>query len=123
MFANRIFTNVSTILRCSEREYESTVKILENDIKLLELLINSYMSDDRFHEWVNFQKVHSRLAHLISKKLRECYRECDDSFLINKLEVVLESIVKKSDYFSSDDEGPHCKESANKPTIYRKQVC
>ncbi|XP_050308112.1 ankyrin repeat and LEM domain-containing protein 2 homolog isoform X2 [Anthonomus grandis grandis] len=122
VFANRLVTNVYRILRCSEREYESTVKVLQTDIKLLELLINSYMEDDRFTEWVNFQKVHSRLAHLIAKKLRESYKDCDESFLVNKFETLLESIVKKSDYFSSDDEGVDFKKAPNKPTVYRKQV-
>lgn len=60
VFANRIVTSVLTILRCSEREYASTLKSLETDIKLLELLINSYMTEDRFALSVNFQKVHSR---------------------------------------------------------------
>ncbi|CAG9762865.1 unnamed protein product [Ceutorhynchus assimilis] len=114
VFANRIIGNVSLILRCSEREYENTVKILETDIKLLELLINSYLDDERFSEWVNFQKVHSRLAHLIARKLFE------EGEVVLQLEAVLESIVKKSDYFSSDDEGVNnCK---NKPTTYRKQL-
>lgn len=100
------------------------------------------MSDERFSEGVNFQKVHSRfvclifcyrrlrlyafrLAYLVAKKLRDNYKHCqstENSFLINKLESVLESLVKRSDYFSSDDEGTNCKDVVNKPTMYRKQA-
>ncbi|XP_066152674.1 ankyrin repeat and LEM domain-containing protein 2 homolog isoform X2 [Euwallacea fornicatus] len=122
VFANRIISSILTMLHCNDREYENTLKVLETDAKLLELLIDSYMTDERFAEGVNFQKVHSRIAHLVALKLRENYKDCDDGFLVNKLETILESLVKKSDYFSSDDEGPNYKDSLNKPTMYRKQV-
>ncbi|XP_066258044.1 ankyrin repeat and LEM domain-containing protein 2 isoform X3 [Euwallacea similis] len=122
VFANRIISSILTMLHCNDREYENTLKILETDAKLLELLIDSYMTDERFAEGVNFQKVHSRIAHLVALKLRENYKDCDDDFLVNKLETILESLVKKSDYFSSDDEGPNYKDSLNKPTMYRKQA-
>ncbi|KAL1505803.1 hypothetical protein ABEB36_005280 [Hypothenemus hampei] len=122
VFANRIITSISLILKYSEREYEVAIKVLETDIKHLELLINSYMTDDRFADGVNFQKVHSRLAFLITKKLLDHYKDCDESFFISKLEIVLENLLKKSDYFSSDDEAPNLKETNNKPTMYREQV-
>lgn len=66
-----------------------------------------------------------RLAYLVAKKLRDNYKHCqstENSFLINKLESVLESLVKRSDYFSSDDEGANCKDVVSKPTMYRKQA-
>lgn len=122
VFANRMLANVSSILRCNECEYENIAKTLETDIKLLELLMNSYMDDERFMDWVNFQKFHSRVAHLFAKKILENNKDCNDLHVINKMEFILESIVKRSDYFSSDDEGANCKETTNKPTVYRRQV-
>ncbi|KAH1021064.1 hypothetical protein HUJ04_010625 [Dendroctonus ponderosae] len=121
VFANRIVTSDLTILRCSEREYANTLKSLETDIKLLELLINSYMTEDRFAFSVNFQKMHSRLAHLIACKALKNYNDCK-LLVITKLEIVLDSLGKRSDYFSSDDESTISKNISPKPTMYRHQV-
>ncbi|XP_030749829.1 ankyrin repeat and LEM domain-containing protein 2 isoform X2 [Sitophilus oryzae] len=123
VFACRVVSNVSSVLSSTECAYVGIARNSETDVKLLELLMSSYMEDERFTEWVNFQKVHSRLANLVARKLIDSSsKDCKRLQFVSKLDGFLENIVKRSDYFSSDDEGPHGKEAINKPTVYRKQV-
>ncbi|KAF7280255.1 hypothetical protein GWI33_006251 [Rhynchophorus ferrugineus] len=123
VFANRVLANVFSITKSGECAYEAIAKNCESDVKFLESLMSSYIEDDRFTKWLNFQKAHSRLAQLVARKLTgDSAKDGNRPALVNKLESFLENIVKKSDYFSSDDEGPNCKDAIIKPTVYRKQV-
>lgn len=100
------------------------LQVLETEIKQLELLTTSYMDDSRFAS-VNFQKIHSRLGLWIGRKLYNNIKEEVRIILFNKLENVLERIIKSVDCFSSDDESHNYKDSSEqsrKPTIYRKQL-
>lgn len=102
VFAHRISQDILYLL---ETDYNnSTTSILENQIKHLELLMTSYMDDNRFSE-INFQAVHSRLGSLISNRLRDILKLEDDLiFVCKNISCWLEICNKSLDYFSSDDE-------------------
>lgn len=119
VFANRISNDILYIL-CSE---ENIIQVLETEMRQLELLITSYMDDNRFSS-INFQKIHSRLGTLIGQKLFNNIKEEVRVFLCGKIENVLDNLTKSVDCFSSDDEGHSLKEISEnrKPTIYKKQL-
>lgn len=119
VFANRI-TNILLYILC---EYDNIVAVLETEIKHLELAITSYMDDIRF-SCINFQKVHPRLGALVGNKLLKSVKMEARESLCDRIENLLENVIKSLDCFSSDDEGMHLKEiiEQRKPTIYRKQM-
>ncbi|XP_018573780.1 ankyrin repeat and LEM domain-containing protein 2 [Anoplophora glabripennis] len=119
VFANRISNDILYIL-CSE---ENIIQVLETEMRQLELLITSYMDDNRFSS-INFQKIHSRLGTLIGQKLYNNIKEEVRVFLCGKIENILDNLTKSVDCFSSDDEGHSLKEISEnrKPTIYKKQL-
>lgn len=119
VFANRISNDILYIL-CSE---ENIVQVLETETRQLELLITSYMDDNRFSS-INFQKIHSRLGALVGQKLYNNIKEEVRAFLCDKIENLLDNLTKSVDCFSSDDEGHNLKEISEnrKPTIYKKQL-
>lgn len=139
VFANRISNDILYTL-CND---DKLLKVLETEIKQLQLLITSYSDmlyilrneenilqvletevkqlellissymDDNRFSSVNFQKVHSRLGVLIGQKLYNNIKEEVRTFLFNKIENILERITKSVDCFSSDDESHNCKESSD----------
>ncbi|XP_060531948.1 ankyrin repeat and LEM domain-containing protein 2 isoform X1 [Cylas formicarius] len=123
VFSTRILNNISFALCCKEEEYDNALKTLETDIKQLELLMNSYMSDHRFSNSINFQKIHPRVGDQVGHKLYLNVKDTDGSILVYKIEDIAESVVKMLDCFSSDDEGQcHGQVMENKPTTYRRQL-
>ncbi|CAH0560246.1 unnamed protein product [Brassicogethes aeneus] len=121
VFSNRISNDILYIL-CSE--YNNIAPVLETEMKQLELLVTSYMEDNRF-SGVNFQKVHSRLGALVANKLRHNVDEESRLFLCDKLEYLLECITRSLDYFSSDDESASHRRDADeskRATSYKKQL-
>lgn len=119
VFANRISNDILYIL-CNQ---DNILQTLEIEIKQLELLITSYMEDNRFLN-INFQKIHSRLGILVGQKLYNNIKEEIRVFICNKIENLLDSLTKSVDCFSSDDESHNFKDISDylKPTMYKKQL-
>ncbi|KAJ8919319.1 hypothetical protein NQ315_003903 [Exocentrus adspersus] len=119
VFANRISNDILYIL-CSE---DNIMQVLETEMRQLELLITSYMDDNRFSS-INFQKIHSRLGTIVGQKIYNSIKEDVRLFLCDKIENMLDILTKSVDCFSSDDEGYSLKEilENRKPTIYKKQL-
>ncbi|CAG9823123.1 unnamed protein product [Phaedon cochleariae] len=109
VFANRISNDVQLY------SGEDVVQVLETEIKQLELLMTSYMDDPRFLD-IDFQKIHSRLALMIARKLH--LQPC----LLPELDRTLDLLTASVDCFSSDDEMRDPRKPNLKPTVRRKQL-
>lgn len=98
VFAKRISNDILHLLNV---QYD-TCKVIETQVKQLQLLMLSYMDDNRFR-CIDFQLVHSRLSYLIKMILKQNLKKF--TLLENMLDLWMEFCSKNYDCFSSDDEG------------------
>ncbi|XP_044747761.1 ankyrin repeat and LEM domain-containing protein 2 homolog isoform X2 [Coccinella septempunctata] len=113
VFATRFSKN---ILNNGEK---NLINILDAEIKQLEIVILSYMNDNRFSE-IDFSNVHCRLSYLIAQKLNS------ELSIFEKIESLIEVCSQSFDCFSSDDESANFKDSAqvkNGTSIREQFLC
>ncbi|KAK9891566.1 hypothetical protein WA026_015526 [Henosepilachna vigintioctopunctata] len=117
VFASRFTKNILNTTN------ENLMNILDAEIKQLEIVILSYMDDNRFNN-INFDCVHCRLSYLIAQKLYFKFsEELEKKEMYDRIESLIVSCTKSFDCFSSDDEGVNTKDvPIKKGTSIKKQL-
>ncbi|KAL3265406.1 hypothetical protein HHI36_009611 [Cryptolaemus montrouzieri] len=117
VFATRFANNILNAVN------GNLINILDTEMKQLEIVILSYMDDNRFSN-INFKCVHCRLSNLIAQKLYYKFNEEFEKIeMFRKIESLIEICSKSFDCFSSDDESANSKDVVpKKGTSIKKQL-